>query len=411
MKSIVLFEDDGFRNLLPLAFWRSVFELRIGRKIILDRAAQKLKLPIAGVWTRDWIAPVAGQRCGAPANYPLRGPTILINGRWMFEDNVKLPKQPCVGVVGDDEIAYIVCDGPAAAELAPRDLVDPTRRQVVLHGLERRPAGGTMIRYPWDVITGLRDLLEADWRPKEASIDSKLDPKTSLESLDRIHVGERVRIHRTAVIDATDGPIFIADDTVIGPYCVLEGPLYLGPGSRVNPHAWLHGGNAIGPVCKVGGEIDGCVFSGYSNKQHDGFLGHSYVGSWVNIGAGAVNSDLKNTYGSIRVPVNGVEVDSGQQFLGAIIGDHAKIGINATIPTGAIIGFGASVAAVGPVPKYLPSFSWVTPDRIGQGDPLRILDVAATVMARREVEMTDEEVELFLDLGQRVQQFEARRAG
>jgi UDP-N-acetylglucosamine diphosphorylase/glucosamine-1-phosphate N-acetyltransferase len=410
MKSIVLFEDDGFRNLLPLVFWRSVFELRIGRKIILDRIAQRLKQPIAGVWTRDWIAPVAAQRCGAPANYPLRGPTILINGRWMFDDKVKFPKEPCVGIVGDDEVAYIVCDKSSAAEIAPRDLVDPTRRAVVLQGLERRPADGTMLRYPWQIVTGLCELLDEDWDPKEASIDSKLDPKTVLEPIERIHVGERVRIHRTAVIDATDGPIFIADDAVIGPFSVIEGPLYLGPGSRVNPHAWIHGGNAIGPVCKVGGEICGCVFSAYSNKQHDGFLGHSFVGSWVNIGAGAVNSNLKNTYGSIRVPVNGVDVDSKERFFGAIIGDHAKLGINATIPTGAVIGFGASIASIGPLPKYIPSFSWVTRDHIGHGDPLRILDVAATVMARRDVEMTDEEVELFLELGQRVQHYEARRA-
>lgn len=411
MRSIVLFEDDGFRDLLPLVFWRSIFELRVGRKIILDRVAQRLNLSIAGVWTRDWIAPVAAQRCGAPANYPLRGETVLVNGRWLFDDTVKFPKGPCVGIVGDDEVAYIVCDKSFAAELAPRDLLDPTRRRVVLHGLQRHPADGAMIRYPWDIISGLPDLLSRDWQAKEASIDSKLDSKIELVATDHIHVGERVKIHGSVVIDATDGPIFIADDTTVGPHCVLEGPLYLGPGARVNPHSWIHGGNAIGPVCKVGGEIHGCIFSAYGNKQHDGFLGHSFVGSWVNIGAGAVNSDLKNTYGSIRVPINGVEVDSEQQFLGAIIGDHAKIGINATIPTGAVIGFGASVAATGPLPKYLPSFSWVTGEHIGHGDPLRCLDVAAAVMARRDVDMTDEEVELFVELGQRVQHYEARRAG
>jgi acetyltransferase-like isoleucine patch superfamily enzyme len=128
----------------------------------------------------------------------------------------------------------------------------------------------------------------------------------------------------------------------------------------------------------------------------------------VNIGAGANNSDLKNTYGKVRVPINGREIDSGQTFVGAIIGDHAKIGINASIPTGAVIGFGASIASTAMLPKFVPSFAWVTGDRVAPGDPLRAMDVASAMMARRNVDLTDEEVELFSDLGTRVNEFETR---
>jgi UDP-N-acetylglucosamine diphosphorylase / glucose-1-phosphate thymidylyltransferase / UDP-N-acetylgalactosamine diphosphorylase / glucosamine-1-phosphate N-acetyltransferase / galactosamine-1-phosphate N-acetyltransferase len=135
-------------------------------------------------------------------------------------------------------------------------------------------------------------------------------------------------------------------------------------------------------------------------------LGHAYVGSWVNFGAGCNNSDLKNTYGPIRVPINGTEVDSELTFFGAIIGDHAKVGINASIPTGGVIGMGASIAATTMLPKFVPSFAWVTDKSVAPGDPLRALDVASAVMGRRNIDMTDEEVELFLDLGQRVQQYE-----
>jgi NDP-sugar pyrophosphorylase family protein len=150
------------------------------------------------------------------------------------------------------------------------------------------------------------------------------------------------------------------------------------------------------------------VLHGYTNKQHDGFLGHAYVGSWVNIGAGATNSDLKNTCGAIRVPVNGRDVDTGMKLFGAIIGDHAKIGINATIPSGAVIGLAASIASSGTLPKYIPSFSWVIHDDVGVGDPLRLLDAACAAMVRRDVDMTDDEVELFLDLGSRVHLYEAK---
>ena len=408
MKSVVLFEDEGFVDLLPLLFWRSLFELQIGRTVILDRIAQRLGMSIAGVWTRDWIANVAAQRCGAPANYPLSAPAVLVNGRWLFDGPVKFPKPPCVGVVEEGGIAYIACDEALAANLSPRDLLHTSRRSLSIHGVPRERAVGRLLRYPWEVIRDLPNLLQSDWSPSEAGVGSKIDKHVALEPADQIHVGERTRIHPTAIVDAAEGPIFIGDDVVIGAYSILEGPLSLGPGSFVHPHARLHGGNAIGPVCKVGGELHGCVLHGYTNKQHNGFLGHAYVGSWVNLGAGSNNSDLKNTYGHIRVPINGTEVDSELTFFGAIIGDHAKVGINASIPTGAVIGMGASISATTMLPKFVPSFAWVTDKSVSPGDPLRALDVASAVMGRRNIDMTDEEVELFLDLGQRVQQFEAR---
>lgn len=405
--TLVLFEDEGFVNLLPVVFWRSVFELQVGRKIILDRVAQRLGVPISGVWTRDWLASVAAQRCGAPANQPVQEGTILVNGRWIFEDRIAFPDGPCVGVI-DTETAYIVCDAKLASELAAVDLLDATRRKLSLDGVPKMEAPGRFIHYPWDIVAALPDLMEGDWRDSDSVIESELDPSLVLEPRDRIHVGERTFIHPTALVDATAGPVYISHDVRIGAYSVIEGPVYVGPWSRVHPYTWLHGGNAIGPVCKVAGELHGCILNSYTNKQHGGFLGHSYVGGWVNIGAGATNSNLKNTYGKIRVPVNGVKVETDERLFGAIIGDHAKLGINATIPTGAVIGLAASVASTRMLPQFIPSFSWVTEDGVRSGDPLRLLDAASAAMARRDVDMTDEEVELFLDLGQRVRTYEGR---
>lgn len=408
MTTIVLYEDEGFIDLLPLTYWRSVFELQVGRKLLLDRIAQRLGMSVAGVWTRDWIAPVAAQRCGAPANHPLLEAGVLVNGRWIVEGEVRFHKGPSVGTLPGGEIAYIVCDNKLASSLLPRDLLDPGRREIVLKGIPREPAAGRLLNHPWEIVRDLRDLLTADWDSSQASIESNIDRRVFTGPSDRLHVGERVTIHPTAAIDVAAGPVYISDDASIGAYAVVEGPLYLGPGSRIHPHAWVHGGNVVGPMCKIGGEVHGCSIHGYSNKQHDGFLGHAVVGSWVNLGAGAVNSDLKNTYANIRVPINGKERESGMQFFGCVIGDHAKIGINATIPTGAVIGIGASVAATRVLPKFTPSFAWANDDGVSPGDPLRALDVAAAVMSRRNVEMTDEEVELFLDLGQRAAQFESR---
>lgn len=402
---MILFEDEGFIDLLPLVFWRTVFELRVGRKIILDRIAQTLGHPVAGVWTRGWIARVAAHRCGAPANKPIAADTVLINGRWVPDGPVQFPAPPHVGLI-DHTPAFVACDAGLAGRLTPECMLDPVARASALKGVSTSRADGRLIRYAWEIVRDVRQGLEKEWSGNEATKESPLDPRVTLIEPDRIHISENVAVHPTAVVDASGGPIFISHDVRIGPYAVIEGPAYLGPGTRINPHAWLHGGNAIGPLCKLGGEIDACVIDGFSNKQHQGFLGHSYVGSWVNIGAGACNSDLKNTYGPVRVPINGVEVDSGEMFVGAIISDHAKIGINATLPTGAVIGFAATVATGRVVPKYVPSFGWVTDERTAAGDAARLLDVAAKVMARRGVEITDDEVELFLELKSRTREFE-----
>jgi UDP-N-acetylglucosamine diphosphorylase/glucosamine-1-phosphate N-acetyltransferase len=408
MSELVLFEDHGFVGLLPLTFWRTVFELRVGRQILLDRTAQRVGRAVAGVWTRDWIAKVAAQRCGAPANRPLKPGSFLVNGRWLFNEPIAVPKPPHVGLI-DGQIAYIVCDETLAGRLTPEDLLARDRAESVLRGLPRSPAPGRLIRYPWDVLVSLLTLLEEDWHEGDAAIDSEVDRKVIIAGREHVHVGERTQIHPTAVIDAGPGPVFISHDVQVGAYAVLEGPLYLGPGTRVQPHAWLHAGNAIGPICKLGGEVAGCAVQGYTNKSHHGYLGHSYVGSWVNFGAGTSNSDLKNSYGRVKVPINGTEVDSGEMFLGAVIGDHVKTAINSSIPTGAVLGFAACAATSRLLPKWVPSFAWVTDDGVTAGNPDRLLDTAARVTARRNIDLTDDEVELFLDLATRVKSYETRR--
>lgn len=193
----------------------------------------------------------------------------------------------------------------------------------------------------------------------------------------------------------------------IGPQTHIAGPAYIGPGTIVNPRCHIHGGTTIGPLCKVGGEIDACIIAGYSNKQHDGFLGHSYVGSWVNLGAGTVNSDLKNTYGSVRVPVNGREVDTGLTFFGSVIGDHVKLGIGQTLATGASIGFAAMAACSRMLPKFVPSFSWLTDAGRAEGDPERLLATARRAMQRRDVTCGQTEAQLFLGLARTAREWES----
>ncbi len=156
------------------------------------------------------------------------------------------------------------------------------------------------------------------------------------------------------VADTRKGPIVLENNASVGPYCFLSGPAHLGAGARVIEHAAIKDGVSLGHTTKIGGEIEGSVIEPYTNKQHHGFLGHSYLGSWVNLGAGTCNSDLKNTYGQVNMEYWGHRVPTGMQFIGTIVGDYAKTAINTGIFTGKTIG--ACSMLYGFVTTNVPSF-------------------------------------------------------
>jgi len=202
--------------------------------------------------------------------------------------------------------------------------------------------------------------------------------------------------------------VVIGEGATIQPHACVCGPAYVGPASVVFPYSHIHGGTSIGPVCKVGGEVDSCVFQGYSNKAHGGFLGHAYIGSWVNIGAETTNSNLKNTYSTVRVPINGQDIDTGLMFFGCVISDHVKTGIQQAIPTGAVIGFASNVAGSRILPPFIRSFTWLTDRGFEDGDAARLARTAAKAMERRRMSLTAAEARLFEKLPEIVDYFESQ---
>lgn len=186
------------------------------------------------------------------------------------------------------------------------------------------------------------------------------------------------------VFDTRQGAVVLEQHTYVRSGTRLEGPLYAGPGSELlgGPIAW----SAIGPRCKVRGEVNASVFSGFANKAHEGYLGHSVVGQWVNLGAGTTTSNLKNTYGAVRLVIGDTPVDTSRQLLGSLLGDHAKTAIGTLLPTGAVVGAGASVFGRPNVPKHVPAFAWgLEGERMTEAG---FLTVARRVLPRRKVEVT-----------------------
>jgi UDP-N-acetylglucosamine diphosphorylase/glucosamine-1-phosphate N-acetyltransferase len=247
--------------------------------------------------------------------------------------------------------------------------------------------------YPWELVNCTAVEIERDFvRLKK----SRKFHRKSGGGLSGIHIlnkkdvviGKDSVLKPGAVLDATRGPIIIGSSATVMSNAVIEGPAFIGNNSIIKAGARIYHGTSIGAHCKVGGEVEASVIQGFSNKQHDGFLGHSYLGSWVNIGADTNTSDLKNTYGTVKVYINGSQVDSESQFVGLYMGDHSKTGINTMFNSGTVAGVSCNVYGAGFPPKFIPSFSWGEPGELVEYDLEKSLETARRVMARRDVELT-----------------------
>ena len=282
---------------------------------------------------------------------------------------MRCPRQ--IGTAGDRLLlcSRFSCDGGGAGFGAPTVLTDGSEpvgawipdgtelpRSLLAGRWPRWPRvalEGMLLGSPWELMTANGDRIRADARGMP---DDDLPRHVHRVGPGRISVGEGAVIEPGVVFDTTNGPVILAADVRVQSPCRVAGPAYIGPGSTV-----LGGvleDVSIGPVCKVRGEVESSVFVGFANKAHDGFLGHSVVGRWVNLGAMTTNSDLKNTYGPVRARVAGRSVDTGLTKAGCLLGDHVRTGIGTLLNTGAVVGAGSNLFGGGMPPSDVPPFSW-----------------------------------------------------
>ncbi len=243
-----------------------------------------------------------------------------------------------------------------------------------------------------------------------ANLEERIRSQRYQQMQDGVFTQGKVDIGQFVLFETQSGPIIIEDGAKIGPYTLLRGPLYIGRKCKILEHAAIKDCVSLGHTTKIGGEVEASVVEPFSNKQHHGFLGHSYLGSWINLGAGTCNSDLKNTYGSVNMEYNFGKVSTGMQFLGCIMGDYAKSAINTGIFTGKVIGVCSMM--YGFVTSNVPSF--VNYARLfGQLATLPPDVMIATqqrMFARRQVEQRDCDQQLIQDM-YRITQNERDRFG
>jgi UDP-N-acetylglucosamine diphosphorylase/glucosamine-1-phosphate N-acetyltransferase len=253
------------------------------------------------------------------------------------------------------------------------------------HATPTTAIDGWWLEHPWDLLRHLPAMLASDIGALAPAVSrATMDGHVVLGTHDVVlETGSRVEPF--VVFDASAGPILVRAGASVAAFTRLVGPCAIGRDTQV-----LGGKVAtasIGEMCRVHGELSTSIFIGHANKGHDGFVGHSVLGRWTNLGAATVTSNLKNTYGNVQTWTPGGDQDTGLQFLGTLLGDHAKTAIGTRLMTGTVVGAGANVVSDGLPAKVIPPFAW--------GDDTyrldKFLEVAARVMSRRHVTMGDRE--------------------
>lgn len=405
---LCLVEDSCVADLEPLTLTRTVFELLLGSTTLGTKLARAFGVgpgPVRrGVVIRPHLAALHAERDPHTAvnnrEWLARGPVIVANGRWVPPANFEPPSfsSPWLGL----------CDGqPACALVGPEDAVGLEPNGVgswfdrIAAKLGGEEMGGEWIGRPWDIVARNADHVVRDFQlDKHVGVTNRhLATAALVGPADRLAIHETARIDPYTVFDTTNGPITVAAGAWVQPFTRIEGPSYIGRDTQLF-RANLRGGVTLGPTCRIGGEVEASVVHGYSNKYHEGFLGHAYIGEWVNLGAITSNSDLRNDYGEVSVPLGGDPVATGQAKVGCFVGDHTRTGLGTMLNTGTAIGVMCNVLPAGPLlPKHVPSFTAVLYGRVAPGFPLeQLFATAKIVMGRRGLVFSEVYEQLYIDL-------------
>ncbi len=413
--AICLFEDLSISTLLPLTHLHPDFDLRCGIFTGRERVQQYFAGERLSLYSRMGLVDVMAERSGLPVN-TADAADLYISGTALLRPALAHALREhrgkdmvfasgntvlAVSAASDDvreKFQHWLKTGLLREELSSSPHSHP---ELTAFGAPVTQVETDALRYPWDLIERNGSMIEAD---AAFFMLGTVDPMAQIASSaelvhpERIFIGPDTRIGPGAILDATDGPIVVDAGAVIMPQALIMGPAYIGTHATIKAAAKIYHNTTIGPWCKVGGEVEGTIFHSYANKQHDGFVGHSYLASWTNLGADTNTSDLKNNYSSIRVTLEGREFETGSMFLGTIMADHTKCGINTMFNTGTVAGVGCNIFGGDFPPKFLPSFAWGGADGLQEYDFDRFCATASIVMQRRGKQLTENERQLLRDV-------------
>jgi UDP-N-acetylglucosamine diphosphorylase/glucosamine-1-phosphate N-acetyltransferase len=373
--SAIIFEDERWADFRPISSTRHMAQQVLGSRSVAEQVGSRLEGEMV-LWGRDYLARTAKEATGLSYNERPDGAVLAINARI----NPLVDFEGMVG--GRSEFALLDRGEVAMAILRSKDF----ERSASEHGtliqrklsassrrLERiEAAEPVLFSYPWELLGANEGALEGKAKGRGAA---------------RLSISPDADVEEFVAFEPLAGAITIAAGARIESFSRISGPCYVGPRAVVKS-ALVRGGTSIGEDCRIGGEVDHSIVYPHTNKSHHGYLGHSIVGEWVNIGAGATTSDLKNTYGTVKVQRGSRRVDSGLQKLGAMVGDMAKLSIGTMVHCGRSLGVGAHCSGL--VDRDVPDF---VSYQGGSREPFRlslqsVVQTQERMMKRRQGELS-----------------------
>jgi len=371
----ILFDGPSRNQLLPFTFTRPVADIRIGILTIREKWEKHLGVTTTTI-TEDYLSekyPMVEMEENVMINasyLPNSELVVLIKG---LEENQAIFKD-------EDVIAFYTKEAQEDIDLASYDAIEYNEDII-------------KIEHSWDIFTKNGEALQDDYDLMTKGKKSQPIPNSNnVISAENIFIEEGAKLE-FVTLNASSGPIYIAENAEIMEGSIIRGPFALCNNATVKLGAKIYGPTTVGPYSKVGGEVNNSVLFGYSNKGHDGFLGNSVLGEWCNIGADTNNSNLKNNYAEVRLWDYETEgfARTGIQFCGLMMGDHSKCGINTMFNTGTVVGVSANIFGSGFPRNFVPSFSWGGNGGFTTYLTKKAFEVAEVVMSRRDIEFTNQD--------------------
>ncbi len=385
-QNIILFDDDNWQNLLPLCYTRPVGALRVGIMTIAEKWAYDLNGNYSFI-TQEYLSD----------KYPvdIDDVNIILSGNL-------LPNKKLVSYINRLEIneAILYQDQLIAAKIDQDQFnkIISTDEVDEMPGIDlsQDPDAVQFIHRPYDIFLQNGREIKRDFDRLTAKKKSASVPAFVQTVGDNLFIEEGVELN-PCILNSTTGPIYIGKNAKILDGAIIRGPFALCNDGVVKMGAKIYGPTTVGPHSKVGGEINNCVIQGYSNKGHDGFLGNSVIGEWCNLGADTNNSNLKNNYDEVKLwsYASGRFEKSGQQFVGLIMGDHSKCGINTMFNTGTVVGVHCNIYGAGYPRNFIPSFSWGGPAGYTEYKIDKAFATAERVMTRRNKTLSELDQDIY----------------
>ena len=384
---LVLFDDDSREQFLPLAWTKPIADFRIGIFTIREKWEQRLKSE-STTWTSDYLADFA-----FPFEPDASKQQIWINGR----------------VVPTGELAFEIISLKKGEALIKGELliavntgndINPVALNVKDHmngdfSVKDTHVSVIVLQRINDIFRHNGEAILNDFELLKSHEGVELSSTNNIIGTNPVFAGKN-SIAEACTFNTTKGPIYIGEGAEIMEGSLLRGPLAICAGATIKMGAKIYGDTTIGPGCKVGGEVSNSVFFANSNKAHDGFIGNSVIGEWCNLGADTNCSNLKNNYGEVSVwnySIGGNE-NTGLQFHGIIMGDHAKCGINTMFNTGTVVGMSANIFGGGFPPKFIPDFTWGGSDGISENHIEKAIETIQRVYDRRKKKLETKEINM-----------------